>query len=123
MITRNTGYRYRKPKWPAGAKERLDRVMKEIGDLYRASNCEDAYLPEEIVERLDKLLEHIEELQFWYDLSKDWETSIYYLSHIARGNFGKVMAEALFIRGPGRNGKDRGSVLKYVFQLVLQNII
>ena len=31
---------------------------------------------------------------------------LYELSHVARGLFGILMAEALYVRGSGRNGKD-----------------
>ena len=65
-------------------------------------------LPLAAEEILQKLAEagSIPELQFWVTLTKDWAAVLYELCHLARGTFGVLMAEALFVRGPGRNGKD-----------------
>ena len=45
-------------------------------------------------------------LQFWFDFTREWEGVLYELTHATRGLFGIPMAEALYVRGSGRKGKD-----------------
>ena len=38
-------------------------------------------------------------MQFWFDFTREWEGALYELTHAARGLFGILMAEALYVRG------------------------
>ncbi len=65
-----------------------------------------AQLPDDIKVRLDSLCERMPELELWFSFTRDWETVLYELTHMARGLFGIPMAEALHLRSSGRSGKD-----------------
>lgn len=108
-ISRNTRWDFVDANWPKEAVERLETALGIVRDaMDRHALTESWELPQAATDILDQLLLDgvIPELNFWYTLTKDWSVVIYELCHLSRGSFGVLMAEGLFVRGPGRNGKD-----------------
>ena len=105
LISRCTHYKFAEPAWPAGAARQLSEALEIIGADW-PNLAITPPVPLEARKNLDALKDQLPELKFWHDLTKDWEVVLYELCHLARGAFGKVMAESLFVRGVGRNGKD-----------------
>ena len=65
-----------------------------------------SHVPDEAAELLNAARKVFPELQFWFDFTREWDGVLYELTHAARGLFGILMAEALYVRGSARNGKD-----------------
>ena len=108
LISRSTGWHFEEPTW-AGTE--ADALLEQALAATRARQDErgldkPAELQQDTLELFDRAAEQIPELKFWYHLTKDWEVTVYELSHLSRAAFGIRMAEALWTRGPGRNGKD-----------------
>ena len=64
-----------------------------------------AFLSEKTQSKLEEA-RAMPELRFLWDVTKEWELTIYLLMHLARGVFGLPMAEALFVHRCGGSGKD-----------------
>ena len=87
--------------------QKVDRALT----LVRASQDErglhlPSLVPDEAAQLLDEARQEFPELQFWFDFTREWEGALYELTHAERSLFGILMAEALYVRGSGRNGKD-----------------
>jgi len=105
LISRTTNWTFTECTNPAIAK--VDEALA----LVRASQDErglhlPSLVPDSAARLLDEARQDFPELQFWYDFTREWEGVLYELTHAARGLFGILMAEALYVRGSGRNGKD-----------------
>ena len=105
LISRSTGWEFEECTNPA-----MGRVDKALALVREAQDKRGLHLPsvvpEAAVEILEQAAGEFPELKFWFDFTREWEGVLYELSHIARGLFGILMAEALYVRGSGRNGKD-----------------
>ncbi len=105
LISRNTNWSFEECTNPATAK-----VDEAFGLIRQSQDERGLHLPSHIPETAASLLDDVKndfpELQFWYDFTQDWEGVVYELTQAARGLFGVVMAEAVYLRGSGRNGKD-----------------
>jgi hypothetical protein len=105
LISRNTNWTFEECHKPATKK-----VEEALGIIRRGQDQRGLHLSSEIPEEAVTLLEAAKrdfpELQFWFDFTQDWEGVVYELTQAARGLFGVVMAEAVYLRGSGRNGKD-----------------
>jgi hypothetical protein len=105
LISRTTGWSYQEFDNPA--KELVDNSL----GLIRAEQDEaglnaPAVVSETAQEMLNEAASKMPELAFWHDVTKEWEATIYLLTHLARGVFGIPISEALFVRSSGRSGKD-----------------
>ena len=105
LISRSTGWRYQECTHPA--KEKVDKALAMV----RASQDErglhmPSTVPDGAAHILDEARREWPALQFWFDFTREWEGVLYELTHATRGLFGIPMAEALYVRGSGRNGKD-----------------
>ena len=105
LISRTTNWRFQECTNPA--MEKVDRALAMV----RASQDErglhlPSLVPDDAAQLLDEARNEFPELQFWFDFTREWEGALYELTHAARGLFGILMAEALYVRGSGRNGKD-----------------
>ena len=87
----------------------MEKVDKALALVREAQDRRGIHLPSIVpdaaVHILDEAAAEFPELKFWFDFTREWEGVLYELSHIARGLFGILMAEALYVRGSGRNGK------------------
>lgn len=106
LISRGTGWDFAEctNEHAMGLVDRALEIIRESQDkrgLHLPSE-----VPVEAAEILDEAAAFFPELRFWFDFTREWEGTIYELMHLARGLFGVLMAEALYVRGPGRNGKD-----------------
>ena len=105
LISRNTNWTFEECRNPATKKveEALAIIRKSQDErgIHLASE-----IPDEAAELLEDAKRDFPELQFWFDFTQDWEGVVYELTQAARGLFGVVMAEAVYLRGSGRNGKD-----------------
>ena len=105
LISRSTGWAYQPFENPL--KDDLEAIFRLIGAAQTERGLQEpSSIPEELADRLLKVAAEVPELQFFLDLTGDCEVALYELTHLARGTFGLPMAEALFVRGAGRNGKD-----------------
>ncbi len=105
LISRKTGWAFRECANPA-----TKDVERALAIIRKAQDERGLHLPSEIPEEaahlLDQACADFPELQFWHDFTREWDGTLYELTHLARGLFGVRMAEALYVRGSGRNGKD-----------------
>ena len=105
LISRSTGWEFTEYTNPET--EKVDKALKLIREDQDHRGIEKpSEVPPEAAKLLDEASLNIPELKFWFDFTRDWECTLYELSHLVRGLFGILMAEALYVRGPGRNGKD-----------------
>ena len=99
LISRKTNWHFEECTNPA--MQKVDRALT----LVRASQDErglhlPSLVPDEAAQLLDEARQEFPELQFWFDFTREWEGALYELTHAARGLFGILMAEALYVRGP-----------------------
>ena len=105
LISRSTNWQFQECTNPA-----MDKVDRALA-IVRATQDErglhlPSLVPDDAAQLLDEACQEFPELQFWFDFTREWEGALYELTHAARGLFGIQMAEALYVRGSGRNGKD-----------------
>ena len=106
LISRCTGWVFEECTNTAGM-EAVDRALAIIRDAQDERGLDvPSEVPEEAARILDDAATVFPELKFWFDFTREWEGVIYELTHLSRGLFGVQMAEALYVRGSGRNGKD-----------------
>ena len=88
----------------------MEKVDKALALVREGQDRRGVHLPSVVPDSAAKILDEaaaeFPELKFWFDFTREWEGVLYELSHVARGLFGILMAEALYVRGSGRNGKD-----------------
>jgi hypothetical protein len=105
LISRTTGWTYKGFDNPA--KELVDNALAVIRqEQDEAGLNAPAMVSEGAQQLLAEAAEKMPELGFWHDVTKEWEATIYLLTHLARGVFAVPIAEALFVRSSGRSGKD-----------------
>jgi len=104
-ISRSTEWDYEEFQSPL--KDDLDALLAEVAasQLARGLHSPSA-IPDELKERLDSIRRRMHELDLWYSFTRDWESTVFELSHLARGLFGVPLAEALHLRSSGRSVKD-----------------
>ena len=106
LISRCTGWSFEECTNTAGM-EAVDKALAMIRDAQDERGLDlPSEVPEEAAQILDEAAAIFPELKFWFDFTREWEGVIYELTHLSRGLFGIQMAEALYVRGSGRNGKD-----------------
>ena len=106
LISRSTNWDFTEPSWAGSPQE---SALLEALTATRRKQEEKGYNEAtDFDDSLEQLFEavNLTELAFWFSLTRSWEVVVYYLMHLARAVFGMTMAEALWTRGPGRNGKD-----------------
>ena len=105
LISRTTGWLHEEFDNPA--KELVDNALALIRtEQDEAGLNAPAVVSETAQEMLNGAASKMPELAFWYQVTSEWEATIYLLTHLARGVFGIPIAEALFVRSSGRSGKD-----------------
>ena len=105
LISRTTGWTYKGFDNPA--KELVDNALAVIRqEQDEAGLNTPAMVSEGAQQLLAEAAEKMPELGFWHDVTKEWEATIYLLTHLARGVFAVPIAEALFVCSSGRSGKD-----------------
>ena len=105
LISRTTGWAYKGFDNPA--KELVDNALAVIRqEQDEAGLNAPAVVSERAQEMLNEAASKMPELAFWYQVTSEWESVIYLLTHLARGVFAIPIAEALFVRSSGRSGKD-----------------
>lgn len=105
LISRCTNWDFEECTNPAADKVEAALVLIRKSQEERGLHLP-SQVPEEAVQLLDAAKQEFPELQFWFDFTQEWEGVVYELTQAARGLFGVVMAEAVYLRGSGRNGKD-----------------
>jgi hypothetical protein len=105
LISRTTGWVYKGFDNPG--KELVENALALIRtEQDEAGLNAPAVVSETAQEMLNEAASKMPELAFWYQVTSEWEATIYLLTHLARGVFGIPIAEALFVRSSGRSGKD-----------------
>ena len=101
LISRSTGWAFQECANPAMAK--VDRALALVREAQDKRGLHlPSVVPESVVQLLEEAASEFPELKFWYDFTREWEGVLYELTHMARGLFGVLMAEALYVRGAGR---------------------
>ena len=105
LISRSVGWAFEECENPAT--EIVDKALAKIRESQDSRGLHlPSHVPEEASKLFEEAAERFPEFKFWFDFTQEWEGVIYELTHLARGLFGVLMAEALYVRGSGRNGKD-----------------
>jgi hypothetical protein len=105
LISRTTGWVYKGFDNPG--KELVDNALALIRQEQDEAGLDaPAAVSEDAQRMLTEVAEKMPELAFWHQVTSEWESVIYLLTHLARGVFAVPIAEALFVRSSGRSGKD-----------------
>ena len=105
LISRTTGWVYSGYDNPG--KDALDAALALVRrDQDETGLDRPAAIGDEAQRMLEEAAKTMPELRFCWDVTKEWELTVFLLMHLARGVFCLPMAEALFVRSCGRSGKD-----------------
>jgi hypothetical protein len=105
LISRTTGWSHEEFDNPA--KDLVDNALALIrAEQDEAGLNAPAVVSDKAQEMLTEAASKMPELAFWHQVTSEWESVIYLLTHLARGVFAVPIAEALFVRSSGRSGKD-----------------
>ena len=93
-ISRSTEWGYEEFQHPL--RNDLDALLAAVAafQLQRGVHLP-SLIPDELKGRLGDIRQGMPELDLWYSFTRDWECTIYELTHLARGLFGVPIAEAL----------------------------
>jgi hypothetical protein len=105
LISRSVGWEFEEFANPE--MERVDRALAAVRrEQDERGLGEPSVISEETQAELDAAALHMPELAFFLTVTREWETAVYLLTHLARGVFAVPIAEGLFVRSSGRSGKD-----------------
>ena len=106
LISGSTGWDFEESTNTSG----MEFVSAALAEIRGAPDRRGLHLrsevPNEAAKKIDAAAALFPEFKFWLDFTQEWEGALHELTHLARGLFGVLMAEALYVRGSGRNGKD-----------------
>jgi hypothetical protein len=105
LISRTVGWEFEEYDNPAT--ERVDRAFAAVRrEQDERGLGEPSLISDETQAELDAAALQIPELAFFHTVTREWETAVFLLTHLARGVFAVPIAEGLFVRSSGRSGKD-----------------